>query len=160
MSTNENRQKVFKIINDNPVCMLTVSGSKDALFSRPMTVVKTEDNGELWFFTSSTSAAVEEIGTESKVNLSFSAKSEWLSVHGSAVVITSEPKAREMWNQAVAAFFPEGPESPAVSLIRVRPEGAQYWDSPGGPVTMAVEWAKSRLSGTQINAGESNTVDL
>ena len=94
MSTNDNRQKVFEIINDNPVCMFTVSGAGDALLSRPMTVIKTEDNGELWFFTSSDAATVAEIGTESEVNLSFSGKGEWLSLHGSAVTVTSEPKAR------------------------------------------------------------------
>ncbi len=160
MSTTDNRKKVFEIISDNPVCMFTVSGAEDALHSRPMTVIKTEDNGELWFFTSSDGATVAEIGTESEVNLSFSGKGEWLSLRGSAVTITSEPKARELWNEAAAAFFPEGPGSPELALIRVRPEGAQFWNSPGGAITMAFHWAKARLTDTQIDAGESETVDL
>lgn len=160
MSTNDNSEKVFEIIGDNPVCMFTVNGATDALLSRPMTVIKTEDNGELWFFTSSKGAPVAEIGTGAAVNLSFSGKGEWLSLHGSAAVIDSEPKARELWNEAAAAFFPDGPDSPNLVLIRVRPEGAQFWNSPGGAITMAFEWVKARLKGEQIDAGESEKVDL
>lgn len=160
METNDNSQKVFEVIRDNPICMLTVNSGQDVLLSRPMTVMKTEDNGELWFLTSAQSDPVTEIGSEAEVNLSFSGKNEWLSIHGAAVVIRSEPKARELWNEAAAAFFPDGPGAPNLVLIRIRPDGAQYWNSPGGAIAMAFQWAKARLTGTQIDAGESETVDL
>ncbi len=160
MSKTNHANKVLEIINHNPVCMLTLNGAQETLLSWPMTVQKTEDNGELWFFTAMESTPAAEIGAGAEVNLSFAGKSEWLSLHGSAVVITSEPKARELWNEAAAAFFPGGTDSPKLALIRVRPEGAQYWNSPGGGITMALQWARARLSGTRIDAGDSKTVEL
>lgn len=160
MSLNEDLHKVTDIIKHHRICMLTTQGPEDNLLSRPMTVAKVEDDGELWFFSSAGSAPVTAIGAESRVNLSFTAKDEWLSVHGSAVIISSEPKARELWNEAAAAFYPDGPESKDLLLIRIRPDGAQYWESSGGTIATLFQWAKARLTGEVIDAGESRTVDL
>jgi general stress protein 26 len=160
MTLKEENQHVYDIVEKNPVCMFTVRGKDAPLLSRPMTVAKTEDDGEMWIFTTAGSDPATEVGQEAQVNLSFSGKDEWLSIHGSAVVITSEPKARELWNKAVDAFFPDGPESKNLALIRVRPEGAEYWTSPGGPLSTAFHWAKARLTGSRVDAGESATVEL
>lgn len=160
MSMNEDTHKVTEMITQHRICMLTALGADEALQSWPMTVVKVEDDGELWFFSSTSAGPVAEIGEGSQVNLSFTGKDDWLSVHGSAVIITSEPKAREMWNEAAAAFYPDGPESKDLVLIRVRPEGAQYWESPGGAISTLFHWAKARITGEEIDAGESRTVNL
>jgi general stress protein 26 len=160
MSQNEDIHKVTEIIKHHPICMLTTEGPKGALLSRPMTVMKVEDDGEVWFFSSADGEPVAEIGSESRVNLSFSDKDEWLSAHGHAVVITSEPKARELWNEAAAAFFPDGPGSKDLVLIRVRPDGAQYWESPGGVISTVFQWVKARLNGEVMDAGETRTVNL
>lgn len=160
MSSNEDIHKVIDIIGHHRICMMTAVGADNVLQSWPMTVMKVEDDGELWFFSSIGSGPVEEVGTESQVNLSFTGKNDWLSVHGFAAIITSEPKAREMWSEAAAAFYPDGPESKNLVLIRVRPEGAQYWESPGGAISTVFQWAKARLTGEEIDVGESRTLDL
>lgn len=160
MSSNEDINKVTDMIGHHRICMMTTVGADSALQSWPMTVMKVEDDGELWFFSSIGSGLVEEVGTESQVNLSFTGKNDWLSVHGFAAIITSEPKAREMWNEAAAAFYPDGPESKELVLIRVRPEGAQYWESPGGAISTVFQWAKAQLTGEEIDVGESRTLNL
>ncbi|POH72428.1 pyridoxamine 5'-phosphate oxidase [Arthrobacter glacialis] len=160
MSQNENIHKVMEIVEHHRICMLTTVGDDGAIMGWPMTVTKVEDNGELWFFSSTGTGPVAAIGTEARVNLSFGGKNEWLSVHGSAVVITSEPKARELWNEAAAAFYPNGPESKDLVLVRVRPDGAQYWEAPGGAISTIFQWAKARLTGEVIDAGESQKVEL
>lgn len=160
MSPNEKIQQVLDIVEKNPVCMFAVRGNDAPLLSRPMTVAKIEDDAEMWIFTTAGSDPASEVGDEAQVNLSFSGKGAWLSVHGSAVVITSEPKARELWNPAVAAFFPDGPETKDLALIRVRPEGAEYWTSPGGAISTVFQWAKARLTDSRIDAGDSGTVEL
>ncbi len=158
-SQNEDFRKVTQIIEQHPVCMFTSAGSQ-GLVSHPMTVVKVEDNGELWFFSSVDSTPVDDISGEPEVNLTFTARDQWLSVRGSAAVITSESKARELWNAAADAFHPEGPESKNLVLIRVRPDGAQYWEAPGGAISIISNWVKARISGEKIDAGESHTVEL
>lgn len=160
MSSNEDIHKVIDMIGHHRICMMTAVGADNTLQGWPMTVMKVEDDGELWFFSSIGASPVEEVGTESQVNLSFTGKNDWLSVHGFAAIITSEPKAREMWNEAAAAFYPDGPESKDLVLIRVRPEGAQYWESPGGAISTAFQWAKARMTGEEIDVGESRTLNL
>lgn len=160
MSHSEETQLVFDIIEKNPICMLTVQCQDGPLQSRPMTVVKTENNEQIWIITTADSEPATEIAQDAQVNLTFSGSGQWLSVHGSAAIIKSEPKARELWNKAVDAFIPEGPASQNVALIRIRPEGAQYWTSPGGALAMAFQWAKAQVTDSQIDAGESGTVAL
>lgn len=159
MTTQDELHKITDIMKRHPICMLTTQGT-EGLTGRPMTVAKVEDDGEVWFFSSAGSEPVEDISVREGVNVTFAGKDQWLSVRGSAAVITSEPKAREMWNQAVAAFYPEGPGSEDLVLLRIRPEGAQYWESPGGTIATIFNWAKARISGTTIDAGESHTVEL
>lgn len=163
MPQSENHQDelatVVDIIKQHPVCMLTSHG-QDGLLSHPMTVLKVEDDGELWMFSSIGSTPAEDIAQNPAVNLSFTTKDQWLSVRGSGAVITSEPKARELWNTAAAAFFPEGPESQDLILIRIRPDAAQFWESPGGAISLVFNWAKARITGQTIDAGESHTVEL
>lgn len=159
MTANDDLHTIIDIIRDHPITMLTTHNAQ-GLLSHPMTVLKVEDDGEMWFFSSADTAPVEDIATKPEVNLAFASNGQWLSVHGSAAVITSEPKARELWNPAAAAFYPEGPESKELRLIRVRPDGAQYWQTPGGVLAVALRWAKARVTGEQIDAGESHSVDL
>ena len=158
-SATEDLNKVLTIINSHRICMFTTQGP-DGLLSHPMTVAKVEDSGELWFLSSAGTSPVEQAQLAPEVNISFAGKDQWLSLHGQAAVITSEAKARELWNPAAAAFYPDGPESKELVLIRVRPDGAQYWESPGGVLATVFKWAKARISGERIDAGESGTVDL
>ena len=158
-SQSDDFRKVTQIIEQHPVCMFTSAGS-EGLLSHPMTVVKVEDDGELWFLSSVDSTPVDDISGEPEVNLTVTNKDQWLSVRGSAAVITSEPKARELWNAAADAFYPDGPDSKNLVLIRVRPDGAQYWEAPGGAISIIFNWAKARISGERIDAGDSHTVEL
>lgn len=159
MPANEDLSKIIEIIKGHPIAMLTTQSS-EGLLSHPMTVLKVEDDGELWFFSAAGTTPVEDIDRQPQVNVSFSDKDQWLSVQGTGAIITSEPKARELWNPAAAAFFPDGPESPELRLVRIRPDGAQYWQSPGGTLATALSWAKARITGEKMDAGESHTVDL
>lgn len=159
MTANDDLRKIIDIIDDHPVAMLTTQG-QEGLLSHPMTVLKVEDDGEMWFFSSAGTTPVEDIAHHPQVNVAFASKDQWLSIHGTAAIITSEPKARELWNPAVAAFYPEGPESKELRLVRIRPDGAQYWQTPGGTFATALSWAKARITGEKMDAGESHTVEL
>lgn len=158
MGMEENTAKVIAIIKKHPIGMLTTTNVHGELMCRPMTVMQAQDDGELWFLSSDASAPANDVKERPEVGLSFSGSGEWLSLRGSAVVIKNEPKARDLWNEAAQAFFPDGPESKDVVLIRIRPDGGEYWTSPGGVVQTAFQWAKARITGEAIDAGDSRTV--
>ncbi|MCY0903693.1 pyridoxamine 5'-phosphate oxidase family protein [Arthrobacter sp. H14-L1] len=153
-------KKVVDIINDTKIGMFTTTNDDGVLVSRPLAAQEVGDDGDLWFFTDKDTSQVSHIRARREVNVSFGNRSEWVSVAGRAEVIEDPEKARQLWNSVVEAWFPKGPTTPGLVLIRVESESAQYWDTPGGTVATVLSWVKSRLTGQRIDAGESHTTKL
>ena len=79
---------------------------------------------------------------------------------GGALVVEDRAKKRELWNSAVEAWFPEGPDDDRVVLLKVDGDSAEYWDSPGGRLATVFSFAKAKVTGQRIDAGENEKVDL
>jgi general stress protein 26 len=159
-SSDEHRRKTLKIISDNKIGMLTTVNPTGSMVSRPLAVQDVQQDGNLWFITHRDTSQVSHIATNPRVNVTFTSRSEWVSVAGTAVVVEDKEKTRELWNQVVDAWFPDGPDTPGVVLIKVESDSAEYWDSPGGTLATVISWAKSRITGSRMEAGESHTVEL
>ncbi|MCU1442850.1 MAG: putative ral stress protein [Cryobacterium sp.] len=152
--------QVVSSINDIRIGMFTTLDEHGKLVSRPLVAQEVKGDGNLWFFTARGTSQVSQIALNPRVNVAFSSRSAWVSVSGEAEVIDDLSKSRELWNPVVEAWFPEGPDTPGLVLIRVDSDSAEYWDTPGGVVTTALQWVKSRVTGQRIEAGESHTVEL
>ena len=109
MTDTESISKVTDIINDSRIGMLTTINEEGALVSRPLAVQEVKDDGDMWFFTGLGTSQVAHVRADPRVNVSFGKNTEWVSVAGTAQVVTDREKIREMWNQAVEAWFPDGP---------------------------------------------------
>jgi len=157
---NDDVRNVVDIINDIRVGMFTTLDEHGKLVSRPLVAQEVKEDGDLWFFTARGTSQVDHIALNPGVNVSFGSRSSWVSVSGEAEVIDDLGKARALWNPIVEAWFPDGPETPGLVLVRVDSDSAEYWDTPGGVVTNVLQWAKSHITGQRIQAGEGHTVDL
>lgn len=160
MPETANISKVTDIINDSRIGMFTTINEKGALVSRPLAVQDVKDDGDMWFFTGEGTSQVAHIGADPRVNVSFGKGTEWVSVAGTAEVVRDRSKIRELWNQAVEAWFPDGPDTPEVVLLRVDSDSAEYWASPGGTAATVLQWVKSKVTHSRISVGESGTVEL
>lgn len=161
MSTQEERAKVRELIDDIRIGMITnVDGGAGRLVSRPMAVQEVEEDGTLWFFTSETADQAGQIKANPLVNVAFASRGAWVSLAGHAELVDDRAKIHELWNTAAEAWFPDGPDSPDVGLIRIDPDSAEYWDSPGGRITSAIAYAKSKVTGNRPDVGESEVVEL
>jgi len=139
---------------------LTTINEEGALVSRPLAVQDVKDDGDLWFFTGRGTSQVSHGRVDPRVNVSFGRRTEWVSLAGTAEVVTDRAKIRELWNQAVEAWFPDGPDTPEVVLLRVDSDSAEYWTSPGGTAATVFQWLKSRVTHSRMSVGESGTVEL
>ncbi len=83
-----------------------------------------------------------------------------VSLTGHARVVDDPARKRELWNSAVAAWFPQGPDDGSVVLLKVEGDSAEYWDSPGGRLATVISYAKAKVTGQRIDAGENESVDL
>jgi len=160
MTDAQSISKVTDIINGSHIGMLTTINGEGALVSRPLAVQEVLDDGDMWFFTGLNTSQVTHVRADSRVNVSFGKNTEWVSVAGTAEVVTDRAKIHEMWNQAVEAWFPDGPDTPEVCLLRVDSESAEYWTSPGGTAATVLQWVKAKVTNSRMSVGESGTVDL
>ncbi|MDQ2835979.1 MAG: pyridoxamine 5'-phosphate oxidase family protein [Actinomycetota bacterium] len=160
MSATDETAKVAELLQHFRIAMLTTTDQDGQLISRPMAVQEAEFDGDLWFFADRESREVSQIVARPEVGVALSSNSSWVSLSGKGEIVDDRAKARELWNSAVQAWFPEGPDADNIVLIRVRASGAEYWDSAGSRVTTMLSYAKSRLTGKRPDVGENERVEL
>lgn len=130
--------------------MFTTIDDNGKLVSRPMTNQEMDAKGNLWFFTSSQTDLWENIVAHPQVNLSFAEPADniYVSVSGRAERVVDRDKIKAMWNPAVQAWFPHGPDDPHAMLVRVVSDSAEYWDSDASTMVQLYKMAKAVLTGT------------
>jgi general stress protein 26 len=154
-------ERVWEIIDDIPICMVTthVGG---AMRARPMHAVGDGDAGCIYFITDTRGAKDEEIAAAADVCLAFAdvGDNTYLSITGQAEMVRDIALARELWSAEAQAWWPDGPTDAAVRVLRVVPEQAEYWDTRGNAVTVALKVAAARLSDEPPDLGENRKVDM
>lgn len=153
-------EKVRELVKDERIAMLTTVAEDGSLVSRPMGVQAVDFDGDLWFFAATDSHKVAEIARDSAANAAFSGTSSWVSLSGRATLVHDPDKIRGLWNAVADAWFPDGPDTPGVVLIRLHAESAEYWDSPGGRVATLFSLVKAKVTGRPYEGGENETVEL
>ncbi len=159
----ESRDKVKEMVADARICMLTTMTADGRHVSRPMAVQDVEFDGDLWFFTYADSDLVQQIGTHPQVNVAFSDQkhNNWISIAGPAERTDNPAKAKELWSPLLKAWFPEGLETPNLTLVKVHADTAEYWEAAhSSKVVTLLGYAKAAVTGKTPDAGENETVRL
>lgn len=123
-----------QLIHDIPVAILTTCRSDGTLHSRPMVNVNPRFDGDLWFFTHQSDPKVREIIENPSVNVGFASPAEgrYVSLSGTAWTVHNGDRARDLWCDACDRWFPKGLDDPQLTLLRVEPHAAEYWDETAG----------------------------
>ena len=140
--------------------MVTTRAEDGALHAHPLTVQERESDGDLWFIVGTHASAVEHVRRDPKVGLSFSSDSTWLSLAGHAEIVDDLAKLNVLWSTSVEAWFPDGPESPGVTMLKVSALTGEYWGSAGGRLATAIALVTSRVTGERPKGGENEKFDL
>src|SRR3954454_20343069 len=115
--------KLADLLKKFRIAMLTTVTGDGALTSRPMAVQASEFDGDLWFFAQRDADQVQQVRTNPTVGVALSSSDTWVSISGTAELVENSAKAHELWNSAVEAWFPAGPDDPNVVLLRVHADG-------------------------------------
>lgn len=153
-------EKVKDLIGDERLAMLTTVDGDGKLVSRPMALQRMDDDGTLWFLTDDTSPKAQQVIRDHRTNLAFQSRGTWISVAGSAQIVEDRQTIEELWDSGAEAWFPDGPSTPEVAALRIDPDTAEYWGSPGGRISSVIAYAKAKLTGERPNIGEAEVVDL
>jgi general stress protein 26 len=156
-------QKLREMIKEIDFCMLTTVDENNDLHSRPMSLNSEVDQaGNLWFFTAASSHKVSELIRTPKCNASFAKPDDncYVSITGTAQLVTDKQKIEELWKPELKAWFPKGTDDPDLALLRVGIEKAEYWYSPSGTVGQAINFVAALVTGTQADWGENKKLEL
>ena len=143
----EQRETVKQLVKDARIAMLTTMTGDGRHVSRPMALQDVEFDGDLWFFTYTDSDLVSQVTANPQVNVSFSDPKQqaWVSISGTASRVDDRAKAEELWNPMLKAWFPDGLDTPNLTLVKVHAESAEArsgWDAPTYLATLDRERAQ------------------
>lgn len=153
------------LIKDVKTAMFTTIDERGMIRSRPLHTLDVdaqEGVAELWFFTAGASSKIDEIIDEQQVNVSYSdpATQSYVSVSGIATASRDRERIRRLWKPIHKAWFPEGVDDPALTLIHVRIVRAEYWDAPSNGLINAFGIAKAIVLGETYEPGENEKLQL
>jgi general stress protein 26 len=130
--------------------------------SRPMTTIESKDGGDtLLFLGNDGSELLADIATDPHVNLAYSDNDggKYVSVSGTATSRDDRAMIKELWNPILNAWW-DGPEDPAIRVIEVRIQAAEYWAGPGSKLVRLVGIAAAAVTGDEYDEGEHGTIEL
>ena len=162
MSRDSDFEKLSEMIKAIDLCMLTTVDESDNLHSRPMSLNgDVDEEGNLWFFTSSNSHKASEIERTPNVNVSFvdTGNQHYVSISGTAQLVHDRDKIKELWKPVLKAWFPDGPDQADVALLKVKVTKAEYWDGPSSTIAQAVSFVSAIFTGKQVELGENKKLD-
>lgn len=160
-STTEDLRVIGEIIENASICMLTTHNHAGGLCSRPMYTQEADENGNLWFFTSSNSHLVSEVRNNHHVQLTYSlGKEKFVSASAVAYEVFDRAHMIQLWTPMMKAWFPQGVETTDLVLLRVELQDVEYWDTPSSPVTKVAGFFKSMVSQEPYKPGHHEKVNL
>ena len=163
LNNNEAIDKLKSLVADIEICLFcTDLKTDDGSTCRPMSVIKVCDQGNIWFFSEKNSDKNRAILDDKNVQLFFShpAKSSYLVVNGAAEIILNKTKIEELWTPVAKIWFKEGKDDPNISIIKVKPTTAYYWDTDGNKMINFIKMVASVVTGTNLVSGKEGTITL
>lgn len=124
--------KLKILVDDIRVCLFcTDLKTDDGSTCRPMTAIKVCDEGNIWFFSEKNSDKNKAIEEDKDVQLFFSNpdKNIYMVVNGIAEIILDKITIDELWTPIAKTWFKQGKKDPNISIIKVTPKNAYYWDN-------------------------------
>lgn len=150
LSGTEALKKMKEIAEETQTCFFCTNIKTGSPLSvRPMSVQKVDDEGNLWFLSSKDSHKDTEIHQDDHVHLLFqeSHHSGFLNVYGNAFISEDKAKIKELWEPILKAWFTEGEDDPRISVIKVVPTEAYYWDNKHGNAIAFIKQTASAVVG-------------
>jgi general stress protein 26 len=163
LNNKEAIDKLKSLVEDISVCLFcTDLKTDDGATTRPMWAIKVCDQGNIWFFSEKNSDKNNAIVGDKNGQLFFShpAKNMYLVVNGEASIILDKTKIDELWTPMAKIWFKEGKEDAGISIIKVKPTTAYYWDTDGNRMINFLKMVASVATGKNLVKGKEGTLNV
>jgi general stress protein 26 len=156
--TQSDVDRVWKLMEKITFCMLANWNGKE-LRSRPMAAYLRREEDAIYFLTDVRHHKDEEIREYPQVCAAFADPAgHYASVSGHATLSNDRAKIKELWSTAAKAWW-DSPDDPNILVLKVTPEGAEYWDGPG-KIVGYIKMAAAAVTNTRPDYGENRKVAM
>lgn len=155
--------KLKSLVDEIKICLFCTNlKTDDGSTCRPMTAIKVCDEGNIWFFSEKDSDKNKDIAKDKDVQLFFShpAISSYMVVNADAEIILDKKTIEELWTPIVKIWFKEGKDDPNISVIKVTPKNAYYWDTDNGQMINFLRLVASVITGSNLVTGNQGALKL
>lgn len=151
-------EKISELVKKASTCFFcTKINSNESFSTRPMSVQKIDEEGNIWFLSATDSNKNAELSLDPSLQLLFQGSdySDFLNIYGTAEITRDKEIIKELWNPMIKTWFTEGVDDPRISVIKVTPSKGYYWDTKHN---MAVGMVK-RLIGAAIGKTMDDSIE-
>jgi len=154
LRSSEAVDKIKELIEKETICLFTTKLSSVPLSSRPMSTLKVDENGIVWFFSKVDSDKNTHIKQDDRVQLFYthSASSEYLTLYGRAEIVTDQRIIDELWSPLAKVWF-DGKNDPTITVLKVTPEDGHYWDTKSNKMVQMLKLAIGAIIGKSLDDG-------
>ena len=160
-------EELYSLVEGIDIAMMTSRNFDGTLISRPMATQEKRPRVDFWFVTSTETHKVDEIQAQPEVNLAYynNKSREWVSVSGTARVVTDRDLIRTLYKPDWKAWFGDeggvrngGPNDPRLALIEVEAHEATYLKSNQPRAVQLFKVAKAMITGGAPRIGDMRHV--
>jgi general stress protein 26 len=158
-NTARDSDRAWELMKKIGFAML-VTRDGDKLRARPMSPYLERENNAIYFLTDVHRHKDDEIARNPNINLSFADPSgqKYVSVGGTAAVSNDRAKIRELFSTPAKAWW-DSADDPNIRVLKISPEEAEFWDSPGTIISY-VKMAAAAVTGTRPEIGDNRKVAI
>ncbi|TMJ63912.1 MAG: general stress protein [Alphaproteobacteria bacterium] len=158
-NTASDIDRVWELMKKIGFAML-VTRDGDKLRARPMSAYLVRDENVIYFLTDARRHMDEEIARNPQVNLSFAnaGSQKYVSISGSAVISNDRAKIKQLFSTPAKAWW-DSADDPNIRVLKITPEDAEFWDSPG-TLTSYVKMTAAAFTGARPDLGDHHKVAL
>jgi general stress protein 26 len=131
--------------------MVTTHLADGGLHTRPMSVARVDDNGDMWFATGARSLKLDEIEQDSTTGVVMQRGLQFAAFTGAGESLFDRSLARTLWSEAWRPWFPGGPGDTELKLMCVHIKTGEFWDLTGvRGVRYVIDAVRHSLAGTRM----------
>ncbi|WP_343618006.1 pyridoxamine 5'-phosphate oxidase family protein [Flavobacterium sp.] len=153
--------KVKELAEKIKICMFCTYNNENKLQSRPMSIQKVDELGQLWFLSDRNSGQNAEITMNPQVELFFAEPHDkFLTLHGTASISYDRATIEKLYDPIVKVWMPGGIDDPNLSVIKVIPEDGYYWNNKHGKMVAIAKMTAAFVTGHTMDDGIEGNLKL
>ncbi len=116
------RTKVFELLKSNLIVSLASITRNGYPRPIPMKVIAVDKDNNVWFATSLKSDKVTEFTENPRAGIACSNYEMSASLQGKVYIVVNKEEKKQLWNEGMRIYFPDGDESKDYCLLKFVPE--------------------------------------